>query len=113
MTAETRGLLNKDAFAAMPRGAHVINAARGPIVVDEDLLAALDSGQIEWATLDVFDPEPLPAEHRYWTHPRVTVTPHNAADSLPDYVVPTMIENIRRVRSGQPLLNLVDRARGY
>lgn len=113
LTPETTGLLNKEAFAAMPRGSHLINAGRGPIVVDADLLAALDSGHLDWATLDVFHEEPLPSDHPYWTHPRVTVTPHNAADSLPDYVVPTMVENIRRMRSGEPLLNLVDRRRGY
>lgn len=113
VTPDTRGLLNRQAFAAMPRGSHIINAARGPIVVDADLLAALDSGHLDWATLDVFHEEPLPVTHPFWAHPRVTVTPHNAADSLPDYVVPTMVENIDRVRSGRPLLNLVDRARGY
>lgn len=112
-TAETRGILNRDTLAALPRGAHVINAGRGSAVVDADLLAALESGHVSWASLDVFNTEPLPADSPYWTHPRVTVTPHNAADSIADYVVPTIVENIERLRAGKPLQNVVDRNRGY
>lgn len=112
-TAETRGILNRDTLAALARGAHVINAGRGSAVVDADLLAALDSGHVSWASLDVFNTEPLPADSPYWTHPHVTVTPHNAADSIADYVVPTIVENIELLRAGKPLKNLVDRNRGY
>lgn len=113
LTTETRGIINKDTLAALPEGAHVINIGRGPLVVDADLLAALDSGHIAGATLDVFNREPLPADHPYWSHPRVVVTPHNAGDSLPEFVVPQILANIRAALAGQPLLNPVDRNRGY
>jgi len=113
LTPETRGIVNRDTLAALPAGAHVINIGRGPLVVDDDLLAALDSGHIAGATLDVFSQEPLPADHRYWSHPRVVVTPHNAGDSLPEFVVPQILANIRAALDGRPLLNPVDRRRGY
>ena len=79
LTPDTAGILNAGLFARLPRGAVVINAARGQHLVEADLLAALDSGQVSGATLDVFQEEPLPADHPFWTHPRVTVTPHIAA----------------------------------
>lgn len=113
LTAETRGIINAETLANLPRGAYVINAARGGHIVDDDLLAALDSGHIAGATLDVFHVEPLPGEHRYWSHPGVTITPHNAADSFPEDVAPQLVENVRRALAGEALLNVVERARGY
>ena len=113
LTPETEGIVDAALLAGLPPGACLINAGRGAQVVEADLLAALDSGRLAAATLDVFATEPLPPAHRLWTHPRVTVTPHNAADTQPEAVVPQMLENYRRLQAGQPLLNPVDRARGY
>jgi len=113
LTAETIGIINADTLAALPEGAYIINAARGGHVVDDDLLAALNSGHIAGATLDVFDEEPAAQDDPYWTHPNVTITPHNAADSFPVDVAPQLVENIRRALAGEDLLNLVERARGY
>ena len=91
----------------------MINAARGGELVEKDLLAALDSGQIAGATLDVFVTEPLPANHSFWTHPKVTVLPHAAADTLPESAAAAVIENLRRSLADQPLLHVVDRSKGY
>jgi glyoxylate/hydroxypyruvate reductase len=113
LTAATRGIIDRTALAALPRGAFVINIARGAHVVDDDLIAALDSGHIAGATLDVFAHEPLPRDHRFWNHPKVTLTPHVASITNPDTAADGVAENLRRLRDGNPLLNLVDRARGY
>src|SRR5882757_5693027 len=113
LTRETRGILDAKAFAALPKGAYVINMARGGHVVDEALLAALDSGHLSGAALDVFNQGPLPAEHPYWTHPKVHVTPHIAGATNPRTASPGVIENIKRVRAGKPLLYAVDPASGY
>ena len=113
LTEETRGIINARTLAALPRGAYVINPARGAHVVDDDLLAAVDSGHIAGATLDVFHGEPLAPEHRFWTHPKVIVTPHISADALPRTAAEQVADNIRRAVAGQPLLNPVDVARGY
>lgn len=113
LTPESRGILNGALFAHLPPGSFLINVARGGHLVDEDLLAALDSGQIAGATLDVFHIEPLPPEHPFWSHPRIIVVPHASAPTQPETAAPTVIENIRRHRAGLPLLNLVDRASGY
>jgi glyoxylate/hydroxypyruvate reductase A len=113
LTRDTRGLLDRTTLNALPRGAYLINAARGGHLVDRDLLAALDSGQVAGATLDVFDTEPLPADHPFWAHPKVTVVPHAAAWTLADVAIHAVLDNIRRSRSGQPLASLVDRSRGY
>jgi glyoxylate/hydroxypyruvate reductase A len=91
----------------------LINAARGEHLVEEDLLAALASGRIAGACLDVFRKEPLPEAHPFWSHPRVTVTPHVASLTYPKAVAPQIIENYRRVRSGHPPLHVVDVRRGY
>jgi glyoxylate/hydroxypyruvate reductase A len=113
LTRETKGILNAKAFAALPKGAYLINMARGGHVVDDDLLAALDSGHLSGAVLDVFNTEPLPQDHRYWTHPKVHVTPHIAGATNPRTASPGVIENIKRVRAGKPLLHTIDAKSGY
>ncbi len=113
LTRETRGLLDAAAFARLPRGAYFINMARGGHVVDEALLAALDSGHLAGAALDVFNVEPLPAGHPYWTHPRVHVTPHIAGATNPRTASPGVIENIKRLRAGRELIHRVDPKTGY
>ena len=113
LTRETRGILNAKAFAALPKGAFFINMARGGHVVDADLLAALGSGHLSGAVLDVFNNEPLPADHPYWTHPKVRVTPHIAGATNPRTASPGVIENIKRLRAGQPLIHTVDPKTGY
>jgi glyoxylate/hydroxypyruvate reductase A len=112
-TLETTDLLNTQTLALMPEGAAIINPGRGTLIDDAALLAALDDGQIGHATLDVFRVEPLPPEHPYWAHPRVTVTPHIAAESRAETASEVVAENIRRGEAGEPFLYLVDRARGY
>lgn len=113
LTRDTKGLLDAKLFAALPKGAYLINMARGGHVVDEALLAALDSGHLSGAALDVFNTEPLPPEHRYWTHPKVQVTPHIAGATNPRTASPGVIENIRSLRAGKPLINTVDPKSGY
>ncbi len=113
LTPATEGVLDRRAFAAMPAGGYVINAARGGHVVEEDLLAALDSGQIAGAALDVFATEPLPEDHPFWRHPKVRLTPHVAGLTRPETAARQIAENIRRAHAGQPLLNLVDPEAGY
>lgn len=113
LTAETANLLDARRLALMPAGAVIINPGRGPLIDDEALLAALDKGHIGHATLDVFRTEPLPPDHRYWAHPRVTVTPHIAADTRVPSACRVIAENLRRSEAGEPLLHLVDRVRGY
>ncbi|MBI4183565.1 MAG: glyoxylate/hydroxypyruvate reductase A [Proteobacteria bacterium] len=113
LTPRTAGIINKGTLSSLPKGAYVINSARGGHVIEEDLLAALDSGHIAAATLDVFQAEPLPAEHPFWSHPKVVLTPHASSITIPDSVVPQIVENIERARAGRPLLNLVDPVEGY
>lgn len=111
-TAQTRGLLNSDTLAFLPKGATVINAGRGTLIDEAALITALDTG-LGHAVMDVFQTEPLPPQHPFWTHPRVTVTPHIAADTRAETAAPVAAENLRRAMLGQPLLHLVDRKRGY
>ncbi|BAL24843.1 glyoxylate/hydroxypyruvate reductase A [Azoarcus sp. KH32C] len=113
LTPATRGILNRKLFSALPAGAALINVGRGPHLVDADLVEALDSGRLSRAILDVTDPEPLPDEHPFWTHPRVFLTPHVASMTQPETAAPILLENVRRHRRGEPLLNLIDRSRGY
>jgi glyoxylate/hydroxypyruvate reductase A len=113
LTRETHGIMDKRLFAALPKGAFVINMGRGGHVLEEDLLAALDSGHLAGAALDVFNTEPLPADHPYWTHPKVHITPHMAGYTNPRTASPGVIENIKRLRAGQPLINTVDAKTGY
>lgn len=112
-TAQTESLLDSARLALLPRGAAVINPGRGTLIDDAALLAALDSGHVGRATLDVFRVEPLPRDHPYWAHPRVFVTPHVAAETRPDTAALVVAENIRRLASGEPLLHQVDRGAGY
>ena len=113
LTDATRGLLDARLFAALPVGAGVVNLARGAHLVDADLLAALDSGRLRHAVLDVFHTEPLPAGHPFWAHPRVTVLPHAAAMTDPRSAAALAASNLRALRDGRPLAHLVDRQRGY
>ena len=113
LTPETRGVLNAAAFARLPRGAAIVNAGRGGHLVEEDLIPALDSGQLSGAVLDVFREEPLPSEHPFWRHPRIIVTPHIAAETHPPTAAPIIRDAIRRFEAELPVPNLVDPARGY
>ena len=112
-TPKTENTLDETTLSLMKRGAFVINPGRGPLIDDEALLSALESGQIAHATLDVFRTEPLKGNHPYWSHPNITVTPHIAAATRAEYAAPVIAENIRRGENGEPFLNLVNRKRGY
>ncbi len=112
-TPGTAGLLDAARLARLPAGARLINPGRGTLVDDAALLDALDAGRIAHATLDVFRTEPLPPDHRYWSHPRVTVTPHVAAETRPETASLAVAENVRRGEAGAPFLHVVDRAAGY
>ncbi|MGF1500705.1 MAG: 2-hydroxyacid dehydrogenase [Paracoccaceae bacterium] len=113
LTPETERIFDARAFAAMPAGARVINAGRGPLIDDAALLAALDAGRLSHATLDVFDIEPLPADDPYWQHPQVTVTPHIASGTRPQTASASIAANIARDLRGEPMAPIVDRSRGY
>ena len=112
-TAETRHVLNAETLGWLPDDAVVINPGRGSLIDDDALLAALGSGRLRHATLDVFDAEPLPAGHPYWRNPRVTVTPHIAAETRVESAARVVVEQIRRVQRGEPLIAIVDRAAAY
>lgn len=112
-TAATESILNAETLGWLPRGAAIVNPGRGTLIDDDALLAALNTGQVAQATLDVFRIEPLPPEHPYWAHPHVTVTPHIAADTRPSTAARVVAENVRRMLAGEPLLNRVDRSAGY
>jgi glyoxylate/hydroxypyruvate reductase A len=112
-TPETENILNARSLSWAKPGAVILNPGRGALIEDEALLAALETGQIGHATLDVFRLEPLPADHVFWRHPKITVTPHIAADTRPETSAEVIAENIRRGEAGEPFLHLVDRTRGY
>ncbi|MBC6438223.1 MAG: glyoxylate/hydroxypyruvate reductase A [Rhodobacteraceae bacterium] len=112
-TPRTENTLNRKTLAMMPKGGIILNPGRGPLIDDNALLEALDSGQISHATLDTFRIEPLPKEHPFWVHPGVTVTPHIASETRPDSAARVIAENIRRGEAGEPFLHLVDRTAGY
>lgn len=112
-TPGTENLMDARRLAMLPKGAMIVNPGRGPLIDDDALLAALDAGHVGHATLDVFRTEPLPPEHPYWAHPRVTVTPHIAADTRASSASLVIAENIRRSEAGEPLLYLVDKGAGY
>lgn len=113
LTAQTANLLNAGRLALLAPGAVVLNPGRGALIDDQALLAALDSGQVGHATLDVFRTEPLPPEHPFWAHPKITVTPHIASETRPDTAARVIADNIRRSLDGAPLRHVVDRAAGY
>ncbi|HTK80525.1 MAG TPA: glyoxylate/hydroxypyruvate reductase A [Rhizomicrobium sp.] len=113
LTSGTCGILNAKLFARLPEGAYVINVARGGHLVEEDLIAALDSGHLAGATLDVFATEPLPETSPLWSHPRITVTPHIAAISAPRVAAQYVVDGIARLERGETLENVVDLNRGY
>jgi glyoxylate/hydroxypyruvate reductase A len=113
LTADTENILDARAFAMLPPGACVINIGRGQHVVDADLIAALDAGHLAAATLDVFRKEPLPTDHPFWKHPGITLMPHTSRKSRPDHVAPQVADQVRRLRAGEPLTQLVDRGAGY
>ncbi len=113
LTEKTRGILNANLFAQLPEGAYVINVARGGHLIEDDLIAALDSGHLSGATLDVFATEPLPETSPLWSHPKITVTPHVAAISAPLVAAQYVVDGIARFERGEPLQNVVDLNRGY
>lgn len=113
LTPDTAGLLDKRAFAALPEKAFVINAARGKIIVDDDLVAALDSDHLSAAALDVFHEEPMPADNPLWDHPKIIVTPHIASLTSPQTASVEMAKDIRLMQEGKPARHIVDMSRGY
>lgn len=112
-TPETENLLNRETLALLPQGAYVLNCGRGTLIDDEALVAAIDGGHIAGAALDVFRTEPLPADHPFWSHPKVTLTPHYSSNGAARHGVGVIIANIRRDRAGEPFEHVVDKALGY
>ncbi len=113
LTPSTKGFLGKSVFDLLPEGAHVINVARGEHLVEPDLLAAFDSGQVSRATLDVFAQEPLPAGHPFWTRPEITITPHIAARASARSIAEQLLANLAAVRAGKVPQHCVDARAGY
>ena len=113
LTSETRGIISAPLLAKMQPGSVLINAGRGGLQVERDILAALESGHLGAASLDVFEREPLPTESPLWSHKRVFITPHNAATSDPSSLVPVMIRQMEQHERGEPLTNVVNRESGY
>ena len=113
LTDETRGILNTSLFAALPRGAQLVNVGRGGHLVEADLIEALERGLLSAAVLDVAEHEPLPKGHPFWNHPRILLTPHIASTTTPETAVEFVLETIGRHRRGEALPGRVDRERGY
>ena len=113
LTPETQDILNRDTLGRLQPDAYLINVARGAHLVEADLLALLESGHMAGATLDVFRTEPLPAAHPFWTHPKITVTPHTSARTLRDESIAQIARKIGALERGEPVAGVVDTARGY
>lgn len=113
LTADTRDILNRQTLGRLQPGGYLVNVARGAHLVDDDLLMLLDSGHMAGATLDVFRSEPLPAAHRFWNHPKITVTPHTSARTLRDESIAQIVGKIRALEAGLPIAGVVDPVRGY
>lgn len=113
LTPQTENLIDAKALSRLAKGACIINPGRGGLIDDDALLAALDSGQLDHATLDVFRTEPLPEDHPFWAHPKITVTPHIASETRVATASDMVAENIRRGEAEEPFINVVDRAAGY
>jgi glyoxylate/hydroxypyruvate reductase len=113
LTPDTKGLLNRDRLSKLPKGAVVVNLARGGHVVTDDLLALLTEGHLSGAVLDVTDPEPLPANHPLWHHPNVIITPHESGLTTPATAADQIAANVHRILAGEPVNNPVDVTRGY
>jgi glyoxylate/hydroxypyruvate reductase A len=113
LTPDTANVIHKGTLARLQPGAYVINVARGAHLVDEDLLAAIDSGHVAGATLDVFRTEPLPAGHPFWNHPRITVTPHTSARTLRDESIAQIARKVAALQRGEAVAGVVDAGRGY
>lgn len=113
LTPETRGILSAELFAKLPAGAALVNTGRGGHLVEQDLIPALDEGRLSAAVLDVTAVEPTPADHPFWRHPRIVLTPHIASMTQPESAGRVLLDNVRRHMAGEPMIGLVDLGRGY
>lgn len=113
LTPDTRDVMNRDTLSQLQPGGYVINVARGAHLVEDDLLALLDNGHLAGATLDVFRTEPLPADHPFWTHPGITVTPHTSARTLRSESIAQIAGEMMALQRGEPVAGVVEACRGY
>ena len=113
LTDSTRGMLNQQLFRQLPRDAALVQVGRGPQLDQDHLLAALESGQLRAAVIDVTDPEPLPPDHAFWTHPAIWLTPHIASQTQTESAAAALLANLRRYQRGEAMVGLIDRRRGY
>jgi glyoxylate/hydroxypyruvate reductase A len=113
LTSDTRDIMDRESLSKLQTGGYVINVARGAHLVDEDLIALLDSGHLAGATLDVFRTEPLPAGHPFWRHPKITLTPHTSARTLREESIAQIAGKIMALECGDPVAGIVDPERGY
>jgi glyoxylate/hydroxypyruvate reductase A len=113
LTPETENILNQSTLSQLQAGGYVINVARGKHLVEEDLITLIDNGHLAGATLDVFRTEPLPADHPFWQHPKITVTPHTSARTLREESIAQIVGKIQALQRGEPINGVVDPQRGY